>query len=71
MDMDGHGPCSCGCDLVNDSGLSVAWAEVEVEPAPLVSPYALSLVIKGPLARSITRYSFKRSGGKTISYFLL
>ena len=52
MDMDGHVLCSCGCDLVNDSGLSVAWAEVEVEPAPLVSPYALSLEIKGPLARS-------------------
>ena len=71
MDMDGHVLCGYCCDLVNDSGLSVAWAEVEVEPAPLVSPYALSLVIKGPLARSITRYSFKRSGGKTISYFLL
>ena len=62
MDMDGRVLCSCGCDLVNDSGLSVAWAEVEVEPAPLVSPYALSLEIKGPLAKSRTRYSFKRSG---------
>ena len=49
MDKDGRGPCSCGCDLVNGGGLSVAEAEVEVKPAPLVSPYALSLEIKGPL----------------------
>ena len=50
--MDGRVLCGCGCDLVNGGGLSVAEAEVEVKPAPLVSPYALSLEIKGPLARS-------------------
>ena len=71
MDMDGRVLCGCGCDLVNGGGLSVAEAEVEVKPAPLVSPYALSLEIKGPLARSSTRYSFQRSGWKTIPYFLL
>ena len=48
--------CSCSCDLVNDRGLSVAWAEVEVEPAPLVSPYALSLEIKGPLTSDTLKY---------------
>ena len=46
--MDRHVLCGYGCDLVDDSGLYVAWAEVEVEPAPLVSPYALFLEIKGP-----------------------